>query len=126
MMADIVVINKTISVPNVSNVLIDHETIGEGNRTALGAYRTDKVDRKRLWRITARLLTKTEYDAINDHLQNNLGGQTYFWIDDFGGDATNDSIEAVVEMTRDERIQFRSGGTFYNDGRNIQLEVIEV
>ena len=119
-------INKTIPIPNIREQNTDRVHLEDSDYTVLGSYRVDKVATKKNRRFVAEYLTKTEYDSIDNYLDSILSGFTYFWLDEFGGNETDDSIEAVVRITDDVRVQFKdSSGTFHNDGRNIELEVIE-
>ena len=121
----IVVINKTIEVPNIFEQDGNLDIVGDSARTALGTLRTDVVTVKDEWVFEARYLTKDEYDNIKNYLVTKLYTAVDFWYDEFGGTPANDSIQAKIEIIGDERVQFRRNGTFYDDGRNLTLEVIE-
>ena len=121
----VVVINQDIEVPNVYEQDIDTEIIGESERTALGTLRSDVITPKDEWVFEARYLTYSKYTEIKNHLIDVLYTSTDFWYDEFGGDASTDSIQAKIEIIGDERVQFRRNGTFHSDGRNITLEVRE-
>jgi len=121
----VVVINQDIEVPNVYEQDIDPDIIGDSDRTALGTLRSDVVTAKDEWVFEARYLTYSEYVDIKSHLQSVNYTATDFWYDEFGGDASTDSIQAKIEIIGDERVQFRRNGTFHSDGRNLTLEVIE-
>ena len=121
----VIVINETIEVPNVYEQDIDTEIIGESERTALGTLRSDVITAKDEWVFEARYLTYDEYTDIKNYLITKLYTAVDFWYDEFGGTPDNDSIQAKIEIIGDERVQFRRGGTFHDDGRNITLEVRE-
>ena len=121
----VVVINQTIEVPNVYEQDIETEIIGESERTALGTLRSDIITHKDEWVFEAYYLTYSEYVDIKSHLQSVNYTATDFWYDEFGGDASTDSIQAKIEIIGDERVQFRRDGTYHSDGRNITLEVRE-
>lgn len=122
----IVVVNKTITIPNVSQQSDDSINIGSKKRTPLGNLVIQKVDRKWKRNFSANKITKTEFDNLENHLQDILGGKTYFWLDEFGGNANDDSVEAVIEITNSERVSFGRNGNWHNDGRNIEFEVEKV
>ena len=121
----VVVINGNIEVPNVYEQDIDPDIIGDSDRTALGTLRSDVVTAKDEWIFEARYITKDEYDNIKNYLVTKLYTAVDFWYDEFGGTPEEDSIRAKIEIIGDERVQFRRDGTFYDDGRNLTLEVIE-
>jgi len=118
--------NGNVAVPNVSVQNIEHEVIGDFARTALGKERGDTITSKRIWLIEADYLTYSEYASIYNYLASiNFGTSATFWLDEFGGTASTDSIGCRVNINGDERVQFWRNGTFYDDGRNLTLEVIE-
>lgn len=121
----VVTINKSIDIPNVSQVSGTPISIGSKRRTPLGNLIVQKAARKREWTFRANKITKDEFDAFNDHLDSILGGKTYFWIDEFGGNAENDSILALIELKPWDRVQFGRDGAWHKDGRNIEFTVEE-
>ena len=114
-------INQTIPVPNASLIDVQYEHIGDGDYTALGTYRQDSITVKRIWLLEATHLTKTEYDAIVDHLLNNKFGTTDFWLDEFSGSSSGNSVDAFVSISSDERTPFQQS----TQGHTIELEVRE-
>jgi hypothetical protein len=119
-------INKTIELPNVKTQNIEYIDLSDGAYTAGGNYHKDNLAIKRVWELEAIHLTSSQYEAIENHLFGNNFGETFFWLDEFGGNATNDSIDVIIEITKDEREPFGRAGTWHDDGRNITLEIIEI
>ena len=118
--------NGNIPVPNIEVQNIEHEVIGDFARTALGTERSDMITSKRIWTIEANYLTYSQYADIYNYLSGiNFSTSATFWIDEFGGSASTDSINCRVNIVDDERVQFRRDGTFHDNGRNISLEIIE-
>ena len=118
-------INKTIELPNVKTQNIEYIDLSDGSYTAGGNYRKDSLDVKRVWEFEAINLTSSQHSAIITHLLNNNFGMTYFWLDEFGGSASSDSIDAFIYISKDERIQFGKNGNWHDDGKNMSFEVIE-
>ena len=118
-------INKTIPVPNPKTQDINYVALVDNEYTAGHQLRQDGLGIKRVWEFQCDHLTPSEYDAIESHLMSTNFGRTYFWYDEFGGNATNDSIEAFISIVRDEREAFGKDGTWYTNGKNITLEIIE-
>lgn len=116
-------IGETIPIPHADMLEPKHENIGSGGYTAGVAYRYDAVGRNKSYTIGARNLSYSEYEDIDDHLQDTLGSTT-FWLDEFGGESSTDSVDAQISITRDERVQFFRNGSFEPKGRTIELEVI--
>lgn len=121
----IAVINKTIEVPNVYDQSIDYEDLSDAGRTALGTYRKDTIGVKRTWNLRASKLTYSQYKAIVDYLLSISQGETWFWLDEFGGTADTNSIKVIIEMDQDTREQFGLNGQWHSSGRSIGLRVIE-
>lgn len=119
-------INKSIALPSVTAQRISREMVGERSSTALGKLRQDVVKVRRVWRIECRFLTQTQYSTIVNHLQTNLFAATDFWLDEFGGTASSNSIAAYVDIEEDERVQFSApGGAWEHQGRHLTLVVRE-
>jgi len=119
-------LNKTIELPTVTAQRINREMVGERSSTALGKLRQDVVRVRRAWRLECKFLTQTQYSAIVNHLQTNLFAATDFWLDEFGGTASANSIMAYVDIEEDERVQFRNpNNTWESQGRNLTLIVRE-
>lgn len=122
----VAIINETIEIPNVQVQTLEHEVIGETAYTALGKLRADRITAKLSWELEAVYLTNDEYLDIYNHLDSINFGVTDFWLDEFAGDATTDSIDAVITITGDERVEFFRDGIFHCDGRNLNLFIREV
>ena len=120
----IMVINQNIEVPNVVDQSMKPDEMSDASRTALGKYREDTVTVKRIWSLAANYLTKSQYNAVVGYILGNLQGETDFWLDEFGGSATTDSIRAFVKLTDDNRVYF-GYNVWHNDGHSISLKVIE-
>ena len=124
-MADTAVIGTSVIIPNVKTLSKDYEVIGDPQRTALGKLRIDTIAYKYTWQLECVYLIPTEYDDVISHLESVNYGITDFWLDEFDGNAIDDSIQALINVASDERVQFSRGGSFYNDGHTIELEVRE-
>lgn len=118
-------INEDIELVNIQAQSIAHEIIGETAFTALGKLRADRITSKKSWTLESVYLTNAEYKEILDYLESINFGVTSFWLDEFGGEPENDSIDAIVTIESDERVMFFRDG-FNNDGRNLSLLVREV
>lgn len=119
-------INKTIELPNVQTQNIDYVDLSDREYTAGGNYRKDGLAIKRVWTLDANHLTPSQYDAVEAHLVGNSFGETFFWLDEFGGSPSTDSIDAFIVITKDEREPFGKDSTWHDKGRDISLEVIEM
>lgn len=119
-------INETIPIPNVTTAEYPLEYIGHGQRTITGTYRYDAIAVKDSYTLTAEYLTPDQYDAIVNYIKSIKGGVCSFWLDSFGGDSTTDSVDAHIRITRVERVQFGRDGTWYNDGKEMEMDVIIV
>lgn len=117
-------LNKALEIPNVSAQRIDWELVGERSRTAGGNMRQDLVAVKRTWKLTSIFVTPTYYTTIINTL-NILNWRGWFWLDEFGGTASTDSIMAFYSIDEDERVQFRRGKQWINNGRRLVLTVTE-
>lgn len=117
--------NGAIPLPNVRSVKPGREIIADRSRTAGGKMRQDVTAVKRAWRLELRYLTPAEYLAIVNHLDWLWYGPTTFWIDSLGGAPETDSVAAYVTIEDDERVQFGRDGTWYSDGHNLILSVVE-
>lgn len=119
-------LNQSIAIPRITEVSKKPEYIGHGQRTILGTYRYDSIAIKESYKIKAEYLTPSEFEDIENHLISNNGAITEFWLDEFGGDSTTDSVDAHVILTDVERVQFGRNGVWYNNGKNLEFEVIIV
>jgi len=97
------IINKTIEIPNVGVQETEYQIIGQSKRTAGGKLRRDVAATKRVWRLTARYLSTSQYNDIIDYLQGIMYATTWFWLDEFGGNANDNSIEAIIDIGADSR-----------------------
>lgn len=117
-------INYTIPIPRVSEVSNPPDYIGHGERTITGTFRYDAIDIKDHFTLTSKYLSPDEFHEIDDHIKSVKGGLTKFWIDEFGGDSTTDSVDAQIIISKNDRVSFGRNGVWYNEGHNIELEVI--
>jgi len=118
-------INKTIELPNVKTQNIEYIDLSDGSYTAGGNYRKDSLAVMRIWELECTHLTSSQYEAVENHLYGNNFGETDFWLDEFGGTSSADSITAFIFIQKDEREPFGKDGAWHDGGRNITLEVIE-
>ena len=119
-------IGKTTPLPNLRAQQVGREVIGDRARTAGGTMRRDFVAAKRTWELELVYLTQSEYSAIVTVLTTANWGAVDFWLDELGGTASANSIKCYVDITGDDRVQFRgTGGTWVDDGRNLKLAVVE-
>ena len=119
-------INKTIELPTVTAQRISREMVGERSSTALGKLRQDVVRVRRAWRLECRFLTNAQYTAIISHMESVSWAAVPFWLDEFGGTASANSIMAYVDVEEDERVQFRNpNNTWESQGRHLTLMVRE-
>lgn len=117
--------NGAIELPNLKAQSIDHEIIADEARTADGTLRRDVLATKRVWKLDLVFLTKAQYDAIMNHLASAGWGMVRFWIDELGGTAAANSINAYVSVAKDERVQFRNASGWQQDGRHLSLVITE-
>jgi hypothetical protein len=119
-------INQTIEI-SVNSLSMKPETSGDMARTAGNTLRFDVSSNavKRTWNITSKNLTSAQFAAIYNYLASINFGITYFWLDDFGGAAATDSIQAKIDITGIERVQFGTATGWENNGKNITLNIIE-
>ena len=117
--------NGAVELPNVRAQQISWEVIADEGRTAGGRFRRDIVAIKRAWRLELSYLTRAQYDAIINYLNSVMFGAITFWLDEFGGAASTDSIDVYVDIESDERVQFGSNGTWHSQGHNLTLLVRE-
>ena len=126
MPSTIMVIHKTIEVPNIISQEIERVKLADGDYTAAGTYREDLLGDsplKKIWRIDLRRITKAEYDTIIGYLDSIYWAMDWFWLDEFGGDPLNNSIEAFFSPGKDTRVPFGRGGAWHSSGRDISLIV---
>lgn len=117
--------NGAVEIPNVIAQEIDREIIADEARTANGTLRRDILAVKRTWQLDCAYLTKAQYGAIINHLASAGWGAVRVWIDEFGGTAAANSIDAYVSITKDERVQFANASGWQQDGRNLSLVITE-
>jgi len=122
----IVYIGKTVAVNNVSKVSDPDEILGDFERTAGGTLRGDIVGSgyKRSWELEVIFNTKTEFDAVRNHLRSVFYLETDFWIDDLGGAAATHSISAFITL-EPRRVQFGRDGAWHSSGRVYTMKVRE-
>lgn len=117
--------NGAVELPNLRAQSIDHDLIADEARTADGTLRRDVLARKRVWKLDLILLTKAQYDAIMNYLASAGWGAVRFWLDELGGTAAANSIDAYASVAKDERVQFRSATGWEEQGRNLSLIITE-
>ena len=115
-------INQTIEIP-VNSLSIKLEISGDMARTAGNILRFDVSSNaiKRSWSITSKYLTNTDFNTIYNYLASINFGFTHFWLDDFGGTAITNSIQAKIDISNIERVYF-SGNS---NGKNITISITE-
>jgi hypothetical protein len=119
-------IDQTIPLYNASKERLEYQDLSEGGYTAGGNYQKDEIEVKRVWKIDLQYLRSSEYTEITDYLRNNLFGQTDFWLESFGGSPSMTSIDAMVSIEQDERVQFGKDGVWESAGHNLTLVVTEI
>lgn len=121
----IAVINKEIEVVNLVELNSPRDRLSDAGRTALGTYRKDSITVKKNWDLYCSKITFEKYKEIDDYLLSINEGETYFWLDEFGGNPETDSIKAYIEVDDDQRVTFGSGGQWHSKGRDLRLKVIQ-
>ena len=119
-------IDQTIPLYNASKERLEYQDLSEGGYTAGGNYQKDEIGVKRIWKIDLQYLRSSEYNEIKDYLVDNLFGKTDFWLESFGGAPSMTSVDAIVEIEQDERVQFGKDGVWEGAGHNLTLVVKEI
>lgn len=121
-MAEIAKIDN-IYIPNVTSQELTYEKMIDESRTASGKLKRDVACVKRRWQLTASKITTFEKDAILNLLRDKNYGVVLFWLDSFGDET--DAIPAYVDVESVQRHPFGKNGTWYPDGADIELIVVE-
>ena len=116
-------INKTIPLPKIASQVVERQKIADGGETADGTYREDVVAVKKTWRLDTTLTPYTEYKAIIDYLDSILWGESWFWIDEFGGSPETHSIRAFFDPGNDTRSPHGNASGWDNKGRQFGIVV---
>jgi hypothetical protein len=121
-------INQTIEIPRVTSQEITREILGQRKRTAGGKMRMDIngfVPIKRQWKLKSAVLTNAQYDTIISYLDSVLWCEVDFWLDEFGGTPSLNSIKVFIEVSSDSRRPFQGDSGWDSRGRDLDLTIIE-
>lgn len=114
-----------IEIPLVSSVEISREFVGDRARTAAGRMRQDLVAVKRTWQLRTRALTAAQATAIIDYLSS-VGWGAAFWLDDFGYSWSTVDCIVPPESIQETHVSVAIDGVWYDNAREISLQVVEI
>lgn len=125
---DIAYLSNSIPIPKIAVQQIRRKLRADDYETCGGALRRTMLGMKpvrRSWELKCSKLTQAQYKAIMNHLDSIDWTATTFWLDEFGGDPTTDSIQVLISPGQDERISFGGPAGWEKSGRNLSLVITE-
>ena len=106
----------SIELRKISDWVENDPIIADTHVTLSGRRRRDYVAASRSWRLILSNLTQTEREGLVTQLRLNPGVRK-FWIDEFGGTAAENSIDAYVTMQQTRRVpRIRLSGRDFRAG----------
>lgn len=122
-------INTIIEIPNVFSIDPTPAYASDEGTTADNSFRNTVIgSAKRAWKVQARLLTSTQYNAIYNYLASISFGACPFWLYIFGGTAAANSINCYIKFESNNISvdrQFNTSGGWEDEPHDISLSIRE-
>lgn len=112
-------------IPEIFDVRVSRQFIGDRDRTAGGKLRQDAIASKRTWSISTQPVPLSSVAGLLAYLRDNLYPEGNFWIK--GLEVTSIPARVDPESLEETVVAFRDRqGIWHSDGRQLTIVIQEV